>query len=168
MRRRPVHCFRVALVATRAVEIAAVIQWLVTETHVLVDMRSPGIGRMAVIALTGRHEVPRVLAGRRVAVMAGRTGAEHLGVVDRCYRYPGDRGVAVLADVCRQDMRRVLARRVRAVMAADAVVGDIGVVEVAGIQAIVVWQSSQLSPLVKCVGCLPSPCCHHGRRSRCR
>ena len=69
--RRPVHCFRIALVATRAVEITAVIQWLITETHVLVDMRSPPIGRMAVVALTGRDEMTWILAGGRVAVMAG-------------------------------------------------------------------------------------------------
>ena len=69
--RRPVHCFRIALVATRAVEITAVIQWLITETHVLVDMRSPPSGRMAVVALTGCHEVPWILPCSRVAVMAG-------------------------------------------------------------------------------------------------
>ena len=57
--------------ATRAGEIVGVIERLVTQTQVLVDMRSPCIGRMAVIALTVRHKVPRVLAGRRVAIMAG-------------------------------------------------------------------------------------------------
>ena len=125
----PVHCLRIILMAARAGEIAGVIQRLVTQTHVLVDMRSPSIDRMAVIALKIRHKVPLVLAGRRVAIMAGRTGAQHLSVVYGCYRYPGDRRVTVLADVCRQDMRRVLARSLRPVVTADAVVGDIRVVE---------------------------------------
>jgi len=126
---RPVHGFRIALVATRAGEITAVIQRLIAQPHVLVDMRSPSIGRMAVIALKVCHKVPLILAGRRVPIMAGRTGTQDLGVVHGCHRYPGDRGVTVLTDVCCQDMRRVLTRCLRPIVTADAVVGDIGVVE---------------------------------------
>jgi len=69
-RGRPVHSLRITLMAARAGEIAGVIQRLVTQTHVLVDMRSPSIGRMAVNALKVRRKVPLVLASRRVSIMA--------------------------------------------------------------------------------------------------
>ena len=126
---RPVHRLRITLMAARAGEIAGMIQWLVTQTHVLVNMRSPSIGRMTVTALAVRHEVPLVLAGRSVSIMAGRTGTQDLRVVYGCYRYPGDRRVTVLADVCRQDMRRVLTCSSCAIVAADAVIGDVRVVK---------------------------------------
>ena len=70
-RGRPVHSLRITLMAARAGEIAEMIQRFVTQSHVLVDMRNPSIGCVAVTALTVRHKVPLALAGRRVSIMAG-------------------------------------------------------------------------------------------------
>lgn len=70
-RGRPVHSLRITLMAARAGEIAGMIQRFVTQPHVLVDMRNPSIGCVAVTALTVRHKVPLALARRRVAIMAG-------------------------------------------------------------------------------------------------
>ena len=70
-RGRPVHSLRITLMAARAGEIAGMIQRFVTQPHVLVDMRNPSIGCVAVTALTVRHKVPLALARRRVSIMAG-------------------------------------------------------------------------------------------------
>ena len=126
----PVHCLRIILMAAGAGEIAGVIQRLVTQTHVLVDMRSPSIGRMAVIALKIRHKVPLVLAGRRVAIMAGEAGANDLRVIHHVGRRKRYVVVAILTNIGGIDVRWILARRIGAVMAADAVVSDIGVIKV--------------------------------------
>ena len=126
----PVHDFRVPLVAACAGEIAGMIKRLVSQAQVLVNVRSPGVRSMAIVALTVGYKVPRVFAGRRIAVVAGRAGTQYLCMIDRRHRYPGDRSVAVLADISRQYVRRVLASRIGSVMAADAVVDDVDVIEV--------------------------------------
>jgi len=87
---------------------------------------------MAYIALQRRAEMICILAGRGRAVMTGRTGAEHLGVI---HPYHGRKYVgrmAVLADVCCLRMGRVFARRLGAIVAAEAVTRDIHVIEVRG------------------------------------
>ena len=111
---------------------------------------------MAVVAVVAAGNVGRVLACGGVAVMAGETGAKDLRVIDHVGRHKRHVVVAVLADIGGIDMRRMLARRIGAVMAADAVGGDVGVVKVGRDPPLVVWQSSQLSPLVMWVGFLPA------------
>ena len=127
---RPDHLFRIIRVAFGAGEVARMIQRFIAQADVLVDIRDPHIGRMAFVALTTRDEVTRILAGRGVAVMAGRARTQDMHVIHGRDRHPDGRRMAILADVGRQDVRRVLAGRIRAVVTTDAVVGDIDVVEI--------------------------------------
>ena len=68
-RRRPDHDVRVVGMALGSGEIAPVIQRLVGQSHVLVDMRGPGVRRMAVIAFMTGYKMPRIFASRGVAVV---------------------------------------------------------------------------------------------------
>ena len=72
-------------------QVSAMIQWLVGQAGVHVDVRDPGVGRVAGIAFLLCDEMPEILAGGNIAVVTGGTRAENLRVVDRDYRAPGDR-----------------------------------------------------------------------------
>ena len=106
------------------------VKGLIDQTEMLVDMWQPGICHVADVALLVGNEVSIVLTCRRIAVMAGRTGTQHLRMVDYRYGRPGRRGVAVLTHICRRHVCRVFAGRVGAVVAADAVARDIHVIEI--------------------------------------
>lgn len=71
-----------------ASKIALMVERLVGQAGVLVDVWKPAVDHVADIALLVCYEVPVVLAGRRVAVMAGRTGTKYLGMIDGCRRGP--------------------------------------------------------------------------------
>ena len=129
---RPVHGLRIVLVTVRAREIAAMIEGLVRKTHVPVVVGDPGSRVMALVTLPLRDEVPRILAGRNIPVVTGRTGAEYLGVIDAHDGAPRRCAVTVLADIRCQYMRRVFAGRVYAVVTVMAVAGDIHMIEVGG------------------------------------
>ena len=73
-----------------------------------------------------------MLAGRRVAVMAGEAGPEYLRVVNRVGRRERHVVVTVLANVARIDMGWILAGCLDAVMAVDTVCGNAAVVEIRG------------------------------------
>ena len=113
-----------------AVQVAIVIKRLKRQARVLVDVGQPGIRHVADVALLHGVEVPVVLAGCRVAIVAGRAGAQYLRVVDSGNRCPGRGGVAVFANIGRRYVRRVLAGCIRAVVTAETVVGDVDVIEV--------------------------------------
>ncbi len=99
-RRLPVNRLGIAPVALSAVEVAPVIQWLIDQAEMLVDMWQPGIGHVTHIALLIGHEVPVVMAGRRVAVVTGIAGTKDLRMVNCRGGRPDRRGVTILADVC--------------------------------------------------------------------
>lgn len=77
-------------------------------------------------------EVARVLSGGRRAIVAGRTGAQNLVVIDGRDRRPNRRSVAILADVGCLDVRRSLTDGIGAVVATNTVIHDVDVVEVGG------------------------------------
>jgi hypothetical protein len=88
LRRRPIDGLRVALVTAGASEIALMVERLVGQANVLVDMREPGVCHVADIAVLVGNEMPVIFAGRRIAIMAGRTGTKYLGMIDGCRRGP--------------------------------------------------------------------------------
>ena len=92
--------------------------------------RSPGDGRVAVVAGIAAGEVCRVLAGCNYAIVTGATGADDLRMVDakRRRKYVGV--MAVLANVAGLNMRKVLANGVHAVMAINAATGDIQMIKI--------------------------------------
>ena len=84
-------------------------------------------GRMTVLAGIGRADMGRVLAGRRTAVMAGRTGPGHAAVI-KGRATPAAGRVTVITAVTRLDMVRRLAHRRLAVVAAGAGAKDRAVI----------------------------------------
>jgi hypothetical protein len=91
--------------------------------------RQPAIGRVTVAAIVTARYVRGGLTGRRHAVVAGSTGAEHLCVIDSYGRRIGYGAVAILADICRLDMRRTFTRSRNAVMAGYAITDDANMVK---------------------------------------
>lgn len=116
--------------AVSALEIDAVIQWFVKQARVHIDVRNPRGRRVAFIAFMNGIEVLGIHARCRVAVMAGRTGAEHFAVIDSGRRGPGRRRMAIFASDTGIDVIEILARGVGAVVAFEAVPGDIYMVEI--------------------------------------
>lgn len=131
-RRRPAYGFRIRRMAGGAEEVAEVIQWFVGETRMAEISRYPCNRVVAKTAVLRRVEVPRVLAGCRCAIVAGRTGSEDLVVVHGRRRHPEVGAVAVLADIGRLQMRRAFAGGVGAVMTAEAIVDDVHMVKIRG------------------------------------
>ena len=76
---------------------------------------------MAEVAFYSGNKVARVLADRGCAVVARRTGAEHLCVVNVEHRRPNCRRVTVFTNVGRKSVLWILASRDSAVVTADAV-----------------------------------------------
>lgn len=129
-RRRPVDRFRIVLMALGAKEVVEMILRFIRESRVTVVGRYPRIRAVAQTAVLYGIEVGRVLPGGQSSVVAGRTGAENLVVIDRRYRHPDRCAVAILAYVCCLDVSRSLADGIGAVMATKTVVHDVDVVEV--------------------------------------
>lgn len=84
-----------------ALEIAAMIKRLVAQPGMTVICRGPDGRAMAQAAVLRGIEVPRIHAGSRRAVVAGRAGAQDLIVINGNYRRPDIRAVAILADIGR-------------------------------------------------------------------
>ena len=92
--------------------------------------RGPGGCRVAAVAFLDCRDVSRVLAGGGGPVVTGRTGTDHLEVIDRIGRRPQRAVVAVLTDLRRLDMGWGFARCLCAVVATDTAVDDAVVAEV--------------------------------------
>lgn len=120
---RVLACGLSAVVATDAV---------VRDVHVIEVGRYPGKRCMAVIAVVATRNVRRVLAGRRIAVMAGNAGSQYLGVVHHISWRERHVIVAVLANITRIYMVRILAGGLHAIVTIDAIGGDADVVKVGG------------------------------------
>lgn len=76
--------------------------------------------RVTDVTFLDRLDVRGVFAGGCLPVVAARTGAGDLGMVDRDDRFPGIYPVAVFANVGRGDMGLRFARGIGPVMAIDA------------------------------------------------
>jgi hypothetical protein len=123
------------------------------DIHVIEVRGNPADGRVAVVTVVAARDVGRMFAGRRVAVMAGETGAEHLGVIHHVRRptllWQSSHTLLVfmwfgsLPVACTPSWQSMQL----AVMLTWS--------KFAGIHAIVVWQSSQLSPLRICEAFFP-------------
>ena len=74
--------FRIALVAVRTQEIAAMILWLVRQRSVPVVRGRPRVGAMTCIALYCCVEMVLILTRRLDTIMAGRAGAKHLRMIN--------------------------------------------------------------------------------------
>jgi len=86
--------------------------------------------RMAVIAVIAASNMRRVLADGYRAVMAGRTGANDLGMVHCVNGRENNVVVAVFANIRRQNMCWAFADCIDTVVTAYAVARDVNVVEV--------------------------------------
>ena len=84
---------------------------------------------MAVITGIAATDVRCVFANGRYAIVAGTTGADHLGVINRGRRLPQVGAVTVFADRSRLYVRRALTGGGGAIVATDAVTHDTGVIE---------------------------------------
>ena len=126
----PGHLLRIRLVTGRARQIAAMILRLIRKRSVPVVSRYPRIRCVADVALYCGAEVILVLADCLNAIVAGRTRAKHLCVVDCEYRRKHIGGVTVFTDVRCLNVRRVLTNCIGAVMAADTVADNIDVIEI--------------------------------------
>ena len=111
-------------------EIATMILRLVAQPGVTVIRWNPGGGAMAQATVLRRIEVPRILAGSRSAIVAGRARAQDLGVINGNDRRPDICAVAIFADVGRLWVQWPLAGRVCSVMAAGTIVDNIGMIEI--------------------------------------
>jgi len=129
-RRRPADHFRVVLMTLGAREVVAMILRLIRQAGVPVVGRYPRIRAVAQTTVLHGIEMARVLSGSRSAVVARRTGAENLVVIDRCYRRPSRCAVAILANIGCLDVGRSLANGIGAVVATHTVVHDVDVVKV--------------------------------------
>ena len=116
--------------AVGALGVAAVIQWFVKKTGVHIDVRNPRGGRVAFVAFVNRDEVLAIRARCRVAIVAGRTYADYLVVIDSGRGRPGRRRMAALANVTGIHVIDILARGFGAVVALDTVADDVHVVEI--------------------------------------
>jgi len=107
-----------------------------TATRAHIDMiehrGQPGIRRVTIVTDVAAGDVIRCLAICSRPVVAARTGAKHIGVVDAYHRDPARGTVTVIAQVRRLDMRGVLALGRTAVMATGAVTGNAGMIENSG------------------------------------
>jgi hypothetical protein len=91
---------------------------------------SPGIRNVAGIALLRRAEVSRVCASCYDTVVAARTRAKYLGVIDGKYGRKHVGRVAVLTDIRRLRVGRIFADSICAVMAANTIARNIYMIEI--------------------------------------
>ena len=82
-------------------EIATMIEWLITQPGMLIICRNPGGRAMAQATVLRRIEVPRVHAGGRSAIVTGCARAQDLSVINGRYRRPDICAVTIFADVGR-------------------------------------------------------------------
>ena len=79
---------------------------------------------MAIVTGVATGDMGRMLAGGDVAIVAGDTGAEDLGVIDSLCRHPYGWAMTILADVRGLNVCRALADRFCTVVAIYAVCCD--------------------------------------------
>ena len=91
--------------------------------------RRKGQRRMAVVAAIAALNVVRILADGCGAIVAARTGTEHLKVIDARHRREGIGRVAVLADISRRNMCEMLTGRANTIVAAYTIAGNAKVIE---------------------------------------
>lgn len=84
--RRPIHGIRVGVVAVGAVKITSMIERFVRQAGVAEARWRPTIWGVALTTIHRGTKVSRVHAGGIRAVVAGRTGAQHLVVVHGGHR----------------------------------------------------------------------------------
>ncbi len=111
-------------------EIATMIEWLITQPGMSIICRNPGNRAMAKATVLRRIEVARILAGSRSAIVAGCARAQDLGVINGNDGRPDICAVAIFADVGRLWVQWPLAGRVCSVMAAGTIVDNIGMIEI--------------------------------------
>jgi len=100
------------------------------DTRVVEIGWQPCHGRMAIVAINTSRDMRRVLADSDGAVVAGTTGTQNLGVVDRIGGCPQRIVVAILTDIGGLNMRRILARGTNTIVTGGAATDDTGVIEV--------------------------------------
>ena len=89
----------------------------------------PAIGCVAIVAGVTRGDVVCRLAGRRGAIVAGKAGANDIGMIDTYDRCPAGTTVTVFTQGVGLDMGRVFAGCGAAVVTTGATAGDAVVVE---------------------------------------
>ena len=129
-RGRPVDGIRIGIMAFRTLEVAAVIERLISQTGVVEVRRCPTIRGMALATIYRRTEMTRVHSSRISAIVTGRTGAQNLVVVDRVCWYEYRGVVAVFADIGRKHVSRSFAGGVTTIVATGAIIRDVGMVKV--------------------------------------
>lgn len=122
----------ILLMAFRAIQIAAMVEWFERCRRVAELVRNKRIGVMAAVTLLTRTEVTVVLTNRDHVVVTGRTGAEYLGVIDIECRRPDRRRMTVLTHVRCKSVLRILARCDCAIVATETIAGDVGMVIICG------------------------------------
>jgi len=113
-----------------ALQVATMILRLIWQRCMSIVSRGPRVRCMADITFDTGTEVARILACCRYAVVTGRAGPQHLGVVNSENGREHIRRMAVLAYIGRLNVCRVLAGRVRTVVAAKTIARDVHVIEV--------------------------------------
>ena len=91
--------------------------------------RDPAGGRVAIVTVVAARNVRRVLAGRGCAVVAGKTGADDLRMIDGVRRYPGIGVMTGLAIGRGVDVLRILAGSLNAVVTTCTGGRNIGVIK---------------------------------------
>lgn len=91
---------------------------IVDDSCVIKRRRRPRKRCVAIVTVIAAADMCRMFAGRRDAIMAGATGTENLGVIDRIDRNPDVGRMTVFADIAGLDVGLRFARGVRAVVAA--------------------------------------------------
>jgi len=124
----PRNNFGIGLVTLGTEQVAAVIQRFERCRSMAELIRQPGSRVVAAVAFDSRNEVSGVFTGRGCAVMAGRTGAQYLAMVNIQHRRPCCGHVTGFAHIGGQGVLRVLAGGDYAVVATNAIARDIGVI----------------------------------------
>ena len=128
----PDNNFGIVAVTVGALQITAMVQWFERRCRVTEVIGQKRIGVVAAIAFHCGNKVPGILADRSRAVVAGRTGAEYLGVIYVKRGRPDSWCMTVFAGVCRKCVLRILACCYRAVVTTETIAIDIGVVKIRG------------------------------------
>lgn len=89
----------VLLMTVCASQVAAMIQWFKRRRSVTELVRCKRNGVVAAVAFLSRAKMAVILAECNDAVVAGRTGAQNLRVIDRKHRRPYSRCMTVFAYV---------------------------------------------------------------------
>ncbi len=111
----------VVLVLAGCIRAIVATDTIADDIRVIKIRRSPGNGRMAIVAVVTARDMRGVFADCNVAVVTRRTCANDLRVVNRNNRLEERRAVAIFTDVAGQNVILVLANCIRAVVAINAI-----------------------------------------------